>query len=365
MILKSGYLTVDMVITMIISNESISEKIAINLKGEGESMSLLSDGIIIRGKKIKNRIVMPPMVCFSFRGDNGGTYGKQHIEHYTQRAKGGAGLIIIQATAVFGAAKELGVWSGEQMKPLEIIAENCHNYDAAVMIQLHCGDQNINALSADQIRDMQADCIAAAVRGKQAGFDGVEYHFAHGYTLCKFLDPVFNQRSDNYGGTLENRLRIFTEILPQIRQSVGVDFIISVRMGGNIPDTTGAIDVAKAFEAAGVDLLHISSGMERPAGEVPAGFNGSMIAYNGSEIKKKVNIPVITVSEIFTATTAKFLIENNYVDLVAIGRGMLADENWANNVLTGKTVNQCRNCGRGNVGNCSWFVDHTQCPARI
>ncbi|HBF36431.1 MAG TPA: NADH-dependent flavin oxidoreductase, partial [Firmicutes bacterium] len=217
-------------------------------------MSSLSDGMIIRGKNIKNRIVMPPMVCFSFKGDNGGMYGKQHIDHYTKRAQGGAGLIIIQGTPVFKAASRLGVWSDEQMKPLEIIAQNCHSYQAAVMMQLACGDLNINELSTEQIHDMQKDCIAAAARAKQAAFDGVEYHFAHGYTLCKFLDPVFNQRTDNYGGTLENRIRIFTEILPEIRSNVGNTFIVSVRMGGNLPDASGAIETAKALEAAGVDL---------------------------------------------------------------------------------------------------------------
>jgi 2,4-dienoyl-CoA reductase-like NADH-dependent reductase (Old Yellow Enzyme family) len=327
-------------------------------------MSHLSDEMVIRGKHIKNRIVMPPMVCFTFKGDNGGTYGIQHVEHYTQRAKGGAGLIIIQATPVLDASKKLGVWSDEQMKPLVVIAGNCHNYNAVVMMQLHCGDVNINELSIDQIHEMQTDCIAAAARVKQAGFDGVEYHFAHGFTLCKFLDPTYNQRSDQYGGALENRLRIFTEILPKIRQTVDKDFIVSVRMGGNIPDTAGAIEVARAFETAGVDLIHVSSGMKSPVNEVPRDFKGSIIAYNGSQIKRHVDVPVITVSEIFTGATAKFLVENNDADFVAIGRGMLADENWAHKVLADKPVNQCHNCGRGNTGKCLWFTDHTQCPAR-
>jgi NADPH2 dehydrogenase len=87
-------------------------------------MSKLSDGLIIRGKNIKNRIVMPPMMCFSFKGDNGGMYGKQYVDHYTARAKGGTGLIIIQSTDVMGATKQAGVWSDGQIKPLQSIAEN-------------------------------------------------------------------------------------------------------------------------------------------------------------------------------------------------------------------------------------------------
>lgn len=326
-------------------------------------MRKLSDEIIIRGKKIKNRIVMAPMVCFSFKGDNGGMYGEQYVDHYTKRAKGGTGLIIIQATSVVDAAKQLGVWSDEQMKPLEKIAQNCHSYGSTVMMQLACGDVNINELSADQIHTMQKDCIAAAAKAKHAGFDGSEYHFAHGFTLCRFLDPTFNKRTDNYGGTLENRLRFLTEIMPQIREAVGESFIVSVRMGGNIPDLAGAIEVAKAFEKAGIDLLHISFGMKGPTNTVPADFKCSTIVFNGSEIKKHVDIPVIAVSEIFTAEQAKFLIENEYVDFVAIGRGMFADENWANQVLADASIAQCCNCG-GSSRKCSWFTDHTKCPAK-
>ncbi|AIF49755.1 NADH:flavin oxidoreductase [Pelosinus sp. UFO1] len=326
-------------------------------------MGKLSDEIIIRGKKIKNRIVMPPMMCFSFKGDNGGMYGEQYVDHYTRRAKGGTGLIIVQATSAQGAAKQLDVWSDEQMKPLEKIAQNCHNYGAAVMMQLSYGDININELSVEEIHTMQLDCIAAASRAKQAGFDGVEYHFAHGYTLCRFLDPTSNTRTDSYGGILENRVRFLTEILPQIRVDVGEEFIVSIRMGGNIPDVAGAIEVAKVLEETGIDLLHVSFGMKEPNNTVPDDFICSTIAFNGSEIKKHVNIPVIAVSEIFTAEQARFLVENEYVDFVAIGRGIFADENWANKVLANESIQQCRNCG-GITRKCLWFIDHTKCPAK-
>ncbi len=325
-------------------------------------MPKLSDPVIIRGKKIKNRIVMPPMVCFSFKGDHGGMYGEQHVDHYTRRARGGAGLIIVQSTPVLGAVEQLGVWSSGQGEPLEAIARNCHGYGSVAMVQLSCGNVDINELAVEQIHRMQADCIAAAASAKQAGFDGVEYHFAHGFTLCKFLDPEFNKRADSYGGALQNRVRVITEIIPQIRGAVGEGFIISVRMGGNIPDVAGAAEVAKALEKAGIDLLHISFGMNMPANAVPAGFNGSAIAYNGSEVKKQVHIPVIGVGEITTAEQAKFLIENGCLDLVAVGRGMLADEKWANEVLADEPVNQCRHCGDNSRG-CLWFDDHTQCPA--
>ena len=325
-------------------------------------MSQLADSIAIRGQRIKNRIVMPPMVCFSFRGDNGGLYGEQHVEHYSRRAAGGTGLVIIQATPVFGAAGQLKAWSAEQLRPLVTIARNCHDQGATVMMQLAGGDIDINELSTEQVHALQADCVAAALRVREAGFDGVEYHFAHGYTFCRFFDPGANRRTDEYGGALENRLRILTEILPQIRAGVGEDFIIGVRMGSNIPDTAGAVAVARALEAAGVDLLHVSFGMTPPT-EVPADFPASAVAYGGSRIKQAVGIPVIAVGEIFTPETARFLIETGQADLVAVGRGMLADEDWAAKALAGAAVRQCRNCGRKSRG-CSWFTDHTRCPAR-
>jgi NADPH2 dehydrogenase len=230
------------------------------------------------------------------------------------------------------------------------------------MIQLSCGNVDINRLTVEQIRRMQADCVSVAEAARQAGFDGVEYHFAHGFTLCKFFDPSFNKRTDDYGGSLENRTHIITEMLHRIRDLAGQDFIAGVRMGGNIPDIAGAVEVARVLEKAGVDLLHISFGMTMPINAVPTGFNGSTITYNGSQIKKQIHMPVIGVYEIDPGR-AKFLIENDYLDLVSVGRGMLADENWANKVLAGEDVNECRRCG-DNTRGCRWFDDHTLCPAR-
>lgn len=326
-------------------------------------MSKLSDSFVIRGKHIKNRIVMPPMVCFSFTGDNGGVYGQQHVEHYTARSKGGAGLLIVQATVVDGAASNAGAWTREQLMILRSIAENCHSYGAAVMVQLALTDVDSNSLSTKQLQNLQADMVAAVQKAYEAGFDGVEMHFAHGYTLNKLLDPVYNKRTDEYGGSLKNRTRFLTGIVPLLRGKTGENFIISVRMGGNVPDLAGAIETAKVWEKCGIDLLHISFGMQQPDNEKPADFKGTTIAYNASEIKKHVNLPVIAVSEITTGEQAKYLIENDYADFAAVGRGMFADENWANKVLNNEPVNKCRHCGRAIIG-CLWFSDHTKCPAR-
>lgn len=322
-------------------------------------MTKISDEIIIRDHHIKNRIVMPPMVTFSFHGDNGSYYGKQHIEHYTECAKGGTGLIIVQATNVSGAVQGTNLWTESNKDALRKIANNCHKYGAVVMIQLSCGDVDINILSSEQIYSMQQDMKKAAIIAYDIGFDGVEYHFAHGFTLCKFLDSKYNKREDLYGGSIENRTRILTEILPEIREDTGDRFIISVRMGEYLPQSKDGIEAARAFESAGIDLFHISFGMNPPKGDVPKDFQCSFITYSACRIKEAVNIPVIAVNEIRTEEQVRFLMGNDYVDLVSIGRGMLADYEFANHVINSEPVNKCFGCKK-----CFWFVDHTKCPAR-
>lgn len=327
-------------------------------------MAEITDGMMIRGNYIKNRIVMAPMVTFSFHGDNGSYYGQQHIAHYTERAKGGTGLIILQATRVLGAVDATSMWSADNSKALQAIAANCHAFGAKVMMQLSCGDVDINRLSVAEIRSMQQDMKQAAVTACEIGFDGVEYHFAHGFTLCKFIDASYNRRTDQYGGDVVNRTRVLTELLPDIRSNTHESFIVSVRMGAYLPGSREGIEAAQTFEKAGVDLLHVSFGMKPPTDPVPEDFPLSPVTYSGCIIKKAVHIPVIAVNEIRTAEQVRFLIENDYVDFAAIGRGMFTDPAFANHVIRREPVNKCFGCGGGSSRECRWFTDHTLCPAR-
>lgn len=252
------------------------------------------------------------------------------------------------------------MWSADNITALKQIASNVHSYGATVMMQLHCGDVSINHLSSTQIYSMQMDMKQAAISACETGFDGVEYHFAHGFTLCKFLDASYNQRTDQYGGDAANRTRILTEILPEIRKNTHNKFIVSLRMGEYLPESKDGIEAAKTFEKAGIDLLHISFGMQPPAQTVPESFKCSPITYSGCKIKKRVDIPVIAVNEIRTEEQVRFLIEkNDYVDFVGIGRGMLADAAFANHVMNSEPVNKCFGCN-----SCLWFTNHTKCSAR-
>ncbi len=321
-------------------------------------MAKISDSIVIRGIRIKNRIVMPPMVTFSFHGDDGHYYGRQHIAHYTARAQGGAGLVIVQATRVAGAADGTGMWTAGSLAALADIAANCRAHGAATIMQLSCGDTDINALAAADIAAMQADLRQAALIACSLGFDGVEYHFAHGFTLCKFLDAAHNKRTDRFNGDAAARTRILTELLPAIRAATRANFIIGVRMGEYLPDSRDGVTAAQTFAAAGIDLLHISFAMRPPTHAVPAGFPCSPTTWSACKIKKEVSVPVVAVNEIRTADQVRCLIESGCADLVAVGRGMLADPEFANRVLAGQPVNPCHGCGR-----CLWFTDHAKCPA--
>jgi 2,4-dienoyl-CoA reductase-like NADH-dependent reductase (Old Yellow Enzyme family) len=299
------------------------------------------------------------MVTFSFHGDDGAYYGMQHVEHYAQHAQGGAGMIIVQATNVSGAATSTNQWSADNRRFLTQIAKSCHRQGVTAMIQLACGNLDINILSISEIQLIQKDMKQACICAGEMGFDGAEFHFAHGFTLCKMLDAAENRRTDQFGGKIENRTRILTEILPEIRAQVPPNFLVGVRMGEYQPNCSDGTAAALAFEQAGIDLLHISFGMHEPGQAAPEDFICSRMAYSGHRIRRSVHIPVIAVGELRTEEQVRYLVEKDYADFAGIGRGMLADPQFANHVMNSKPINACHGCRR-----CLWFTDHFKCPAR-
>jgi NADPH2 dehydrogenase len=336
----------------------------------------------INASKIKNRIVMAPMVCFGYAKEDGLVTGK-NIEHYEARAKGGVGLIIVEATCVNKngrlADSQLGIWSEDHVEGLRKLTDACHNFDVKVIIQIHHagfktpknisidrisssdyieGEISARALSVEEINSLQTDFINAAVRAKKAGFDGIELHGAHGYLLSQFFSPLINKREDLYGGNIVNRARFATEIITGIKEKLGKDFIIGVRMGGNEPTLEQGIEIAKELEKAGADLLHVSSGMQGEEGfQAPKDFQYNSIVYNAIQIKKSVKVPVIAVNGIKTPDRAKFLIDNDMVDFIAIGKGLLVDADWANKAEKEININSCLECRR-----CMWFKSGELCP---
>ncbi|NLJ41093.1 MAG: NADH:flavin oxidoreductase [Clostridiales bacterium] len=340
--------------------------------------------ITIKGKYIRNRSVMPPMVCFG-EAENDGFVTDKHIEHYKARARGGTGLIIVEAAAVHPdgrlSADQLGIWSDKHIQGLSKIAHACHQYGAITLIQIHHAglktpqsvvdipvgpsknyDNPSKALSMEEIENIKKDFVEAASRAKKAGFDGIELHGAHGYLLNQFTSCITNRRKDEYGGGLAGRMKLPVDIIRLIaKESSRDDFIIGYRMGGNDPTLSDSIKIAKELEEAGIDLLHVSKGIQdpdNPLPQEPKGFPFNWIVYAGTEIRKNVSIPVIVVNGIRTPKQAALIVENRLADFVAIGRGHLSDPEWTNKAMDGLEPTPCIEC----QPRCHWYTNGDLCP---
>jgi len=318
------------------------------------------------------------MVCFGWSKDDG-IVSQEHVNHYEALAKGGAGLIVVEATCVTKSGRladtQLGIWSDEHILGLKKIADVCHRHQAVVLIQIHHAGfktppsvtqspmapseyKGARALTFDEIQGIKEDFIAAALRAKEAGFDGVELHGAHGYLISQFLSPVINKRNDMYGGSFSAMMEFPRQIIKGIKEKTGKDFILACRMGCNEPDYEEGIEIAREYEKLGVDLLHVSAGI--PGQELPKApedFEYNWIVYGGTLIKQNVNIPVIVVNDIRTPQRAEYLIENNLADFAAIGKGHLVDPEWSLKAQSNLEIISCIKCPK-----CQWFVDGKHCP---
>lgn len=333
----------------------------------------------------KNRIVLPPIVNFGWSDDSGAVSDK-HIRHYESVAKGGAGLIIVEATCVKKEGRitsyQLGVWGDEHIDGLRKISKTVHPYGAKLLLQLHHAGlaarktissiapgpsahadiERSHELTIDEIKHLINDFVKAAIRAEKAGFDGVELHGAHGYLLSQFANSAVNLRTDVYGGPVENRLRMAQEIINGIRKIANRDFIISYRMSANSPYLTDGIEIAKRLEMLGVDLIHVSHGGEKGIiPQVPSGFDYNWIVYSGTEVKKHVKTPVIVVNEIKTPERANWLIQNGKADFTAIGRDMLTDKQWVNKAANNQEIDYCIQC----QPRCKRFGKPESCPLFI
>ncbi|MDR0851695.1 MAG: NADH:flavin oxidoreductase [Clostridiales Family XIII bacterium] len=324
-------------------------------------MAKLSDSMMIRGNLIKNRIAMLPVVTFSFHGDGNDYFGRQHVEHYTKIAAGGAGIVCVQGTSALGAKKREGQLTPGSCETLREIAKIIKSYGAAAMIQLSWGGDpvtDLNALTTNEFAEKQNELLVGALLMHELGFDGVEFHFGHTFLLCKTIDAVQNRRADRFGGSPEKRVSVLTDILPYIRAHTPETFFVAVRMGAFYPNLEDGIAAAQAFEAAGVDLFDITFGMERPKEPAPESFPLSALAYSGYLIRQHVRVPVVGVGGLDTAEKAESLIENEYADIAGAAKAHLADYDFANKILSGNPLQVCMHCSK-----CFWYTDHTRCPS--
>ncbi|MCL2852277.1 MAG: NADH:flavin oxidoreductase [Defluviitaleaceae bacterium] len=331
-------------------------------------MAKMFDPIMLKGKKVKNRVVFPPGVCFD-PGVVGGFISEATVEHYKRVAKAGCGIMIVEAACVVKDAlitpMQLGIWDDSFVEGLSKLPPIAHAEGALALLQIEhsgvktpasvtddlvapsvhtFGDNTARALEVAEIETICRQFIDAGVRAKKAGFDGVELHCCHGYLLNQFLSPEVNQRDDEYG---KNRAKLALDILTGLRGEVGDDFIIAVRMPGNDPDLATCISYAKSFEAAGADLLHVSAGFVVKAPDDLVYEKNNMynwIVATGIEIKKHVSVPVVVVNGIRTPEQAHHILETGGVDFIAIMKAYMCDFDWIEKARTGQEVIRCLPC---------------------
>nr|HID58284.1 FAD-binding protein [Desulfobacterales bacterium] len=358
----------------------------------------LWEPIMVGKLEIKNRIVHPPTTT-NFASATGEVTDLM-VDHYRRIAEGGTGLIIVENTQVKypegkNVVRQLRLDDNKYIAGYQQLAEAAHLYDCKIFQQVHhagrqtdlrisegvqpisasestCGIMQTTAREAtkEDIKDLIERYSEAALRVKMAGMDGVEFHGAHGYLICQFLSPYTNKRTDEYGGSLENRMRFLLEIIERTREKVGPDFPICVRYsveefvpGGLTLDESK--EIAKALEAAGVDLLDISCGIYESMQTLldVMDYKEGWRVYQAEAIKSVVNIPVICVGNIRTPSIAEKIIAEGRADFVAISRGLLADPEWPKKAYEGREddINKCISCNIGCIGNHVFADLHCRC----
>lgn len=330
----------------------------------------------IKHLQLKNRMVLPPMVTFNF--SEHGYVNDRKIKHYRTIAKHGIGMIIVEATAIDPLGKlsddQLGVWSDDFIPGLTDLVNAIHQEKCPAILQIHHAGaktritgftdivsasdyRNARAMTHEEIQKVIGNFKDAAIRAEKCGFDGVEIHGAHGYLLTQFFSLKSNQRTDEYGGSMINRLRIAQEIIAGIREVTSADFIVGIRMGSNENSLEDSKKHATAFENYGYDYLNVSSGLDAEPIDKPENFKHHWIVYGGTQIKKIVRIPVMGVFGIKTEAAVRDLIENDLLDFVALGRAQLADYRFVEKIKTGEAILTCINCQP-----CRWRIDGENCP---
>lgn len=336
---------------------------------------------------IKNRLVMSPMGTNVAGLDGAPT--EEMIAFYEARAIGGVGLIyteVCRVNDVHGAAmlRQLSLTHDRNIEPMSRLTSAVHKHGTKIFCQLHhpgretsrallggapvvapsaimCKftKEETRALTHDEVVELVQQFIDAAVRAQKAGFDGVELHAAHGYLLNQFLSPYTNKRTDEYGGSFENRMRFITEIITGIHRACGGDFPVTVRISvDEFLDKTGVsedyihtkdgVQIAMYLEKVGAAAINVSCGIYETGVTIiepvtyPQGWRTPFV----KAVKDHVSVPVIAVSAVREPAFAEKLLEDGVQDFVSMGRGWLADEDWGIKAQEGreKEIRKCIGC---------------------
>ena len=342
--------------------------------------------LTVKNMTIKNRIVMMPMgtnYC-----EQNGEMSFLHINYYEQRAKGGTGLIIVENASIdspqgSNGTTQLRIDHDNYLPRLFKFCENIHRYGTKIAIQInHAGASAISSrinmqpvsasdvpskeggeiprpLSREEILHIVKKYGEAAKRAQTAGFDAVEIHAGHSYLISQFLSPITNKRTDEFGGSVENRTRFCRMVIDEVRKQVGPFFPIMLRLsadelmeGGNtLDDTLEYLDYLQEE----VDIFDVSCGLngsiqyQIDANYLPDGWR----SYMAKAVKEKFNKPCISMGNIRDPKVAERILADGDADLIGMGRGLIADPAWVNKVATGHEcdLRKCISCNVGCAGN--------------
>lgn len=342
--------------------------------------------LTVKNMTIKNRIVMMPMG--TNYGEQNGEMSFLHINYYEQRAKGGTGLIIVENASIdspqgSNGTTQLRIDHDNYLPRLFKFCENIHRYGTKIAIQInHAGASAISSrinmqpvsasdvpskeggeiprpLSREEILHIVKKYGEAAKRAQTAGFDAVEIHAGHSYLISQFLSPITNKRTDEFGGSVENRTRFCRMVIDEVRKQVGPFFPIMLRLsadelmeGGNtLDDTLEYLDYLQEE----VDIFDVSCGLngsiqyQIDANYLPDGWR----SYMAKAVKEKFNKPCISMGNIRDPKVAERILADSDADLIGMGRGLIADPAWVNKVATGHEcdLRKCISCNVGCAGN--------------
>ena len=339
----------------------------------------------VRRMTMKNRIMMTPMGT-NF-GEQTGEMSFLHINYYELRAKGGTGLLMVENASVFSpqgsnGTTQLRIDQDNYIPRLFLLCEKVHKHGACIGVQInHAGASAISSrigmqpvsssdvpskeggevprpLEKEEIYEIVKKYGEAAKRAQTAGFDCVEIHCGHSYLISQFLSPVMNKRTDEFGGSPENRARFAKLVIEEVRRQVGPFFPIFVRIsadefveGGNTLEDT--LDYLQYFQEE-VDVFDVSAGLNQSiqfqidANYLPDGWR----SYMAKAVKEKYGKPCITMGNIRDPKVAEDILARGDADLIGMGRGLIADPDWCNKVELGHEddLRKCISCNVGCAG---------------
>jgi 2,4-dienoyl-CoA reductase-like NADH-dependent reductase (Old Yellow Enzyme family) len=346
-------------------------------------MSKLFEGTTLNGMTLKNRFVRS--ATFEAMADDDGACQPELADLLVELAKGDVGLIINGFAYVnrIGRSRpgQTGVYADTLIPALTDLTTRVHKAGGKIVIQtMHAGcnsfsvpdgekaigpwpakmpqDVECRAMTKDEIAETIADFVNAAVRAKKCGFDGVQLHGAHGYLLSQFLSPYFNKRTDDYGGSLENRARIILEILRGIRSAVGSDYPVMIKInsedylegGFSVPEM---LQVAAMLEAEGIDAIEVSGGthlspaeysFSRKTGIVPE--NKELYFEQAARLyRDKIKVPLMLVGGIRSYSIAERVIDEGLADYVSLCRPLIREPHLIRRWQSGDTAKAaCISC---------------------